>query len=396
MRQKDNPAVADFSRLFAKEQADRNVPSTTGTDTTPVIPAEVVPTECILYGYGFKASEWKVISRYERIVAPSVICEDYPREDPNLYLNSNSPMGFNRSSIVVHKNLSKDAIKKSRVYKGGQHWIKVTFDSYDAAERACFYSPIEIDGHEVHCEMYHGKGPTVDAPIPASMNGAGSLISPQKAQTVSATSRAQKGKSSAVAGFEQAVSSTLPRSHTMPDVQYRQPYASDDMDLINGSSQSSATASSATATNAPPSSGLDVQKSSSDLRSRSVPNLPPPNTLNLTSQYMSRTPGIRKAILRPTSEALPPQQTFVERVIRSIPVVSWVLGFSAPKKATATTLGADGQRIEAKQEERQLIGDGPTVKDDGTWDEKSNGWYWGFWYGIDRLIGTDFCGLKEE
>lgn len=373
------------------------IPSTTGTDTTTVIAAEVVPTECIIYGYASKSSEWKVISRYERIVAPSVICEDYSREDPNLYLNSNSPVGFNRSSIVVHKNLSRDAIQKSRVYRGGQHWIKVTFDSYEAAERACFYSPIEIDGHEVRCEMYHGKGPMADVPIPASITGAGALIAPQKAQTLSAATIAQKGKSTALAGFEQAVSSTLPRSYAMPEVQYRQPFAIDDIDISNESPQSSNTASSATATNTLPSSSLEVLKSSSDLRSRSVPNLPSQSTPDPTSQYMSRTPKVRKATLRPISEALPPQKTFVERVLSSIPVVSWILGFSAPPKTTTTTTLANGQQmIETKQEERQLIGDGPVVKDDGSWDEKSNGWYWGFWYGIDRLAGTDFCGLKED
>lgn len=95
-----------------------------------------------------------MISRYERIVAPSIICEDYDREDPSLVQSTNSPMAFNRSNIVLRDTLSREALAKSRVYRGGQHWIKVTFDSAEAADRACAYSPVEIDGCEVHCELW--------------------------------------------------------------------------------------------------------------------------------------------------------------------------------------------------------------------------------------------------
>lgn len=352
-----------------------------------MLPPERVPTECLLYGYPSKASEWKVISRYERIVSPSIICEDYPREDPNLYLSSNSPMGFNRSSIVVHKNLSKEALAKSRIYNGGNHWIKITFDSWEAAERACFYSPVEIDGCLVHCEMWAGKGPLTDAPIPKSADpAAGQLISAQRARTIGTAA----GKASAVAGFEQAIGGTLPRNHTMPDAQYRQPAngTRDDLDVV-----SSTTASSATATSPNPqpthsaSTGLEVQQQSSSIRSRSVPNLPSQATTNPpSSQFMSHAPQIRRVNLRPIAEALPPQQSLVERVLRSIPVVSWVLGpTGAPVKKDEKEKGGAG-----------LIGEGPVVKEDGSWDESANGWYWGFWWRVDKLFGSDFCGMKED
>lgn len=407
MRQKENTAVAEFGKLFAKEQAKEEerkgaIPTASGGDATaaerPLQP-EAVPTECLLYGYAGKQSEWKVLSKFERIVSPGIICEDYPREDPNLFLSSNSPFGFSNASVVVHHNLSREAIRKSRIYQGGNHWIKVTFDSYQAAERACFYSPIEIDGYQVHCEMWQGKGPAVDAPLP---NGPpwgaekADLVQPQlsprrgdnsrRPRTLSTSqgSRAMSGKESAIAGFERVLQ-TLPRSHTMPDVQYGQP--DDDLSL------NSTTASSATATGIDPQPFQPMQQSllspttpqQQGLRSRSVPHLPSQDLSihHPESEYMTHITSVKKVVLRPVSEALRPQPTFLERVLRSIPIVSYFFA-SSKSSGDATARHRD-----------DIIDAGPLLKEDGSWDP-NNGMYWSFWHGLDGLLGTDFCGLKDD
>ncbi|KIW26699.1 uncharacterized protein PV07_06510 [Cladophialophora immunda] len=397
VRQKENTAVAEFGRLFAKEQAKEEERKTTlpspptasgeAPATERPIQPEAVPTECLLYGYAGKQSEWKVLSKFEKIVSPGIICEDYPREDPSLYLSTNSPFGLSRGSVVVHQNLSREAIKKSRIYCGGNHWIKVTFDSYQAAERACFYSPIDIDGYMIHCEMWHGKGPAADVPLPkgpAFGPDGSDLLQPQpprqlddgrRVRTLSSSqsSRMLSGKQSAMAGFERALQ-TLPRSHTMPDMQYGQPLDHEDEQV----SINSATASSATATAtdlAPP-----QPFSPPGLRSRSVPQLPSETAQQpRDSEYMTHIKNVKKVVLRPMSEALPPQPTFAERVLRSIPIVSYFVG--------STKHGTTGRQ--------DVIGEGPLLKDDGSWDP-ANGWYWSFWHGVDRWFGTDFCGLKDD
>ncbi|KAJ9612027.1 hypothetical protein H2200_003622 [Cladophialophora chaetospira] len=408
VRQKENSAVAEFGRLFAKEQAEeeRRKPASkplsadeAAAAERPIQP-EAVPTECLLYGYAGKQTEWKVLSKFEKIVFPGIICEDYPREDPNLFLSSNSPLAFSRASVVVHQNLSREAIKKSRIYYGGNHWIKVTFDSYQAAERACFYSPIDIDGYSVHCEMWQGKGPAVDASIPSGWGqDKADLIQPQlsprkldngrRPRTLSSSqgARALSGKDSTMAGFERALQ-TLPRSHSLPDVQYGQP----DDDL----SFNSTTASSATAT------GLDVAPQPQQplipstphgLRSRSVPQLPSQDLSLRTptsSEYMTHITSVKKARLRPISEALPPQPTFLDRVLRSIPIVSY---FATP--AVSSTLSGSTPAGLVTQKRGDVIGEGPLLKDDGSWDP-ANGWYWRFWGGVDSWFGTDFCGLKDD
>lgn len=378
IRQKENPAVADFGKIFAQEQqgSQPETAATNNSESPRAVEPEAIPTECLLYGYASKNVEWKVLSKFERIVSPSIICEDYPREDPTLFLSSSSPMGYSRAAVVVHRNLTKEALKKSRVYKGGKHWIKVTFDSYPAAEQACFYSPIEIDGHLVHCEMWSGRGPTADIPLPKGSEAANLLgkNSPTKSRTLPSSKSVNflTGKNSAINGFEQALKNqTLPKSHTMPDIQSLQPQTQDDISI------DSTTASSATAT------GLDIPpQTPTGLRSRSIPNLPSQTTpagqiiSPSQSEFMTAIPSVKRMRVRDISEALPAQPSLTERVLSRLPIVNWFVGGK----------GGAGS----------LISDGPVLKDDGSWDAEKNGWYWSFWRGVDSWCGTDFCGLKEE
>ncbi|KAK6380005.1 hypothetical protein LTS17_006079 [Exophiala oligosperma] len=421
VRQKENTAVAEFGRLFAREQAkeeERTKTTTPGagaTGTSTVDAArigggepEAVPTECLLYGYAGKHSEWKVLSKFESIVSPGYIVEDYPREDPALFLSSNSPLGrlARPPSVgVARENLSREAIRKSRIYSGGAHWIKVTFDSYQAAERACFYSPLEIDGYMVHCEMWQGRGPGADVALPKGPVGqehvgAGLLATTTGAEagatndTNNKTGRARTfsaatGKDSAIAGFERAMQ-TLPRGHTVQDTQYGQPEGDEE----------STTASSATATAtdvlehllSPTSGSSGGGGGGGTLRSRSVPNLP---SQEITSRQPSRSEymthiKVKKAVLRPISEALPPQPTFAERALRSIPVVGGLVG------GGGVGVVAGKQAAAGSQSTGVLLGvEGPLIREDGSWDP-ANGWYWSFWRRIDDCFGTDMCGMKDD
>jgi hypothetical protein len=85
---------------------------------------------------------------------------------------------------------------------------------------------------------------------------------------------------------------------------------------------------------------------------------------------MTHIPTVRRTKLRPIAEALPPQPTVTERVLRSIPILSWFTG--------------------------DIVGDGPQLREDGTFDYDKSNAYWRFWYMVDMILGTDICGLKEE
>ncbi|KAE8148495.1 hypothetical protein BDV25DRAFT_158175 [Aspergillus avenaceus] len=344
---KENPNVAEFGRLFAMQQEEEKTRSNTLPKSTSSSnldnsrkQTEKVATECILYGYKNKDVEWKVIDKYER-VSRGMICEDYPRSDPNA-LNGYSQL-LSGGDVVI-RDLSADANRKSKRYAGGFHWIKVTFDSTIAADRACFYSPQELDGHLVFCELYHGQGPAEDVPIPVDSSTANQLQSkPTRTLTTS--------RSTNFLQTQERERSTLPRSFTVNNLSS----AADANE--NESQDSTPTASSATATG--------VEQPSSTIQQRSVPQEPKPE-----SEFMTHIPNVRRAKLRPINEALPPQPTVTERVLRSIPILSWFTG--------------------------DIVGDGPQLKEDGTFDYGKSNVYWRFWYTVDMVLGTDICGLQEE
>ncbi|RAK96739.1 uncharacterized protein BO80DRAFT_496837 [Aspergillus ibericus CBS 121593] len=347
---RENPNVAEFGRLFAQQQEDEKARSNTLPKSSSASnldnsrkQTEKVATECILYGYKSKDSEWKVIDKYERI-SRGVICEDYPRTDPNA-LNGYSQL-LSGGDVVIRANLSADANRKSKRYAGGFHWIKVTFDSTIAADRAVFYSPQEIDGHAVFCELYHGQGPAEDAPI---------LQGSAEAARLQAKAAPRTMTSSHSTSFLQPMEANKER-HTLP-----KSFAPNNLTSVldadeEQSQESTPTASSATAT------GVEQPGS---VQQRTVTQEPKPE-----SEFMTHIPTMRRTKLRPITEALPPQPTVTERVLRSIPILSWFTG--------------------------DIVGDGPQLREDGAFDYDKSNTYWRFWYMVDMIIGTDICGLKEE
>ncbi|KAL4860670.1 hypothetical protein BDV12DRAFT_181245 [Aspergillus spectabilis] len=344
---KENQNVAEFGRLFAQQQeqeTSRNtLPKSSSSSNLENArkQTEKVATECILYGYRDKDSEWKVIDKYERI-SRGVICEDYPRNDPKT--NAGYSQLLSGGDVVIRANLSADANRKSKRYAGGFHWIKVTFDSSAAADRACFYSPQEIDGHVVFCELYHGQGPAEDLPIPQGSTEANRFISNNK-RTLSTS------HSTAFLQNKDKERSTLPRSFAMNNLAS----VADAEENNSFSHESTSTVSSATAT------GIEQ----STLQQRNISK-----DLSNTSEFMTHLPTLRRTQLRPISEALPPQPTVTERVLRSIPILSWFTG--------------------------DIVGDGPQLREDGTFDYDKSNVYWRFWYMVDLILGSDICGLREE
>ncbi|KAJ5729749.1 uncharacterized protein N7483_004257 [Penicillium malachiteum] len=360
---RENPNVAEFGRLFAQqvdEEKSHGLPKSNSSSSldNPRKQTEKVATECFLYGYKAKDTEWKAIDKYERI-SQGVICEDYPRSDPNS--SSQYAQLLSGGDIVIRANLSDDANRKSKRYDGGYHWIKVTFDSTQAADRACFYSPQEIDGHLIFCELYHGHGPTQDAAIPADSPTANKLRN-RAPRTLTSTQSSSFLSSSS----KDQDRFTLPRSFAMnnlssvPDASEGDEGHSIDSTTTTFTSTTTATGSTLTATGT--STGLDR---SSSLHQRNVPTEPKPE-----SEFMTHIPTVRRTKLRPLAEALPPQPTVTERVLRSIPILSWFTG--------------------------DIVGDGPQLREDGSFDYDKSNAYWRFWYMLDSILGTDVCGLKEE
>ena len=244
-------------------------------------------------------------------------------------------------------------------YDGGEHWVKVTFDSAEAAERAIESSPRQIYGHWVYAQLYHGNKAEKDEPIPIE-EGERELGRPRhKPHTVGASFAHR-------ANAQQPGGSTLPRSFTVD------PSAQAGADQAIDSSPSSSTATSGTAT------GAEYP----DLRQRNVPQ---PESRTQANQQQPRNeqqqqqrdprmmrhfPDIPRTILRPASEAFLPQPTWWERQAKWLSDMGLLPG--------------------------EVIGNGIPLTEDGNVDLARASFYWKFFYWIDNHFGTDICGLKDD
>ncbi|KAF3352933.1 Ribosomal RNA-processing protein 14 [Verticillium dahliae VDG1] len=100
------------------------------------------PTEVILRGYRSSAQQYAAINHYEHLAG--LICEDYPREPPpeqRRYKGDLRDPAFTRRRALT----PEERAKVNRA-DGGEHWVKVTFESLEAADAALFSSPQTIQG----------------------------------------------------------------------------------------------------------------------------------------------------------------------------------------------------------------------------------------------------------
>ncbi|KAG8528718.1 uncharacterized protein KY384_006405 [Bacidia gigantensis] len=347
---KENPAIDGFEKAmqYTKSQNPNAQLDTQGSRiqsegnlaSQRAISANKQPTQVYIFGYATD-SQWDALDKYEK-ASHGMVCEDYARDPPlsaKRYPSTFSSSRAKRSLTPAEKTMSMR-------YDGGEHWVKVTFDSAEAAERAIECSPMLSYGCWVYAQYYHGKGPERDEPIPLQ-EGDSPRRPRQRPQTMGAT-HASRTDSQSNAGI------TLPRSFA-PSA----PIESQE------SSPSSSTETSGTAT------GIQYP----DLHHRNI--APSFNSTGLTGQQqplnpqmMKHFPDMPRTILRPASEALLPQPTWWERQLQ------W--------------LRASGLLPQ------EVIGNGIPMTEDGKPDMSQASFYWRFFYFIDTKFGTDYCGLRDE
>ncbi|KAK4981997.1 hypothetical protein LTR66_009546 [Elasticomyces elasticus] len=344
-----------------------------GNDAQSAVVKEA--TEVILYGYGI-GQEWSAISHYETI-SNGVILEDYERYPPTSHYSQT----LSRSARPASLRLSQAAKAKRNRYMGGNHWIKITFDSPEAAELACFGSPHIISGHLVYAEPFRGTGPPNDAPIYASNAGAqittDTLPKSFSTNTLNADGRPSSpdpfsrsptatGSDTLSSGTVQSVQ-TLPRSTTIPNFSSGNLFGARSTSILPSDTNNTAHSSSSSATLQP---GAQSQQ--------------------LTLVDNDRPMAIRSARriqLKPASAAfLPPKETKLQRTLASIPILAFLL---LPIVTLFLGSGKEGETSDG------MVGVVPR-KEDGSFDWEKASLYWRFWWWVDGVFGTDACGLKGD
>ncbi|KAL9583228.1 MAG: hypothetical protein Q9203_005170, partial [Teloschistes exilis] len=316
--------------------------------------------------YGFSSdTQWAAISYYEK-VSRGMICETYDRDPP--MEARKYPTAF--SALSLRRALTPLERKMSMGYKGGKAWIRVTFDSPAAAERACHFSPHLIQGHWVHAEPYvDGVIPNHDEPIPLRPEERiGDTTSAKPSHVPSHKTTQSLGPAFARNMHTQQAqaNATLPMSF-MPNTASQQESAQ----RLQPESSSPSTASSATAT-APSTAtgGMNLrQRVFGQWSSEPSASASRPRQGN-TGPFMTHFPDLPRIPLRPAHEAFLPQPTLMER-----------------------TLGYLEQRGLWPGD---VIGNGPPRLENGDFDYANASFYWRFFHWMDSTFGTDLCGMRDD
>lgn len=257
------------------------------------------PTEVILRGYK-STQQYAAIRDYERIAGH--ICEDYPRDPPLSELKYKSALGRDPTSLR-QRPLTQEERAKALKFAGGENWIKITFESAEAAELAVDSSPQIVMGHLVYAELYRGVPPSHEQAVPGTGNGNGN----GEPRTLG---RKQSG--------------TLPRSYTPAMSQIGR---GENSFSPEGSRISSQTLDTGTMSTTTASSGTVTGQPSSSFSGGET-----------ESTFCQRIPTAKRIQLLPAEQALLPQKSYSQRLMSNIPLLSWfstdIIGSQVPKTET--------------------------------------------------------------
>ncbi|ESZ92395.1 hypothetical protein SBOR_7203 [Sclerotinia borealis F-4128] len=278
------------------------------------------PTEVILRGFT-PDHQWAAIGEYERIAGH--VCEDYPRDPP---LDQRRYKTDLRDPAVLRRRpMTTEEKAKALKYAGGKHWIKITFESAEAADAAIEASPQAVLGHLVHVELYRGAPPAKDEP------GMSTVPSGRSSRFNAYKPRFDPGP--LLPGIERPPQqSGLTRAWTTPEMSQvgRSVHFEDRGQSPEGSQATSHTIDTTTLTASTITGGslaLQQRPTSSGSAAPEAPSL-----------YCRGIPTAHRLQLLPADQALLPQKSYTQQVLSNIPLLNWfnedIIGDTVPRTDT--------------------------------------------------------------
>ncbi|KAI1366643.1 hypothetical protein F5Y08DRAFT_300652 [Xylaria arbuscula] len=300
-----------FSNYLAKQQAEHAAePSQRKSRQEDAKSANQPPTphrepiEVILRGYSSPAQQYAAINQYEQIAGR--ICEDYSREPPVEARRYKSDL--RDPALTRRQPLTKAEREKVNKVASGEHWVKVTFESQEAASTALYASPQKILGHLVYAEPYRSLPPMENAAVLDVVGDVGM--------------------------FEDNI-----RSNSLRDRPRRPSQASRRSDRTRRSSPPGSFASTETLNSA------TVSASSTTMSTATVTGFEgeapqAPAEMEVASQIRGRLiPSARRIRLLPADEALKKSPTWSESLLAFIPLLGWFSGAMIGNEVPRTELG---------------------------------------------------------
>ncbi|KAH8908008.1 hypothetical protein BR93DRAFT_927038, partial [Coniochaeta sp. PMI_546] len=306
-----SPDDTTTRKVSSSQPSDDNSAS---VPATRFAPAQKEPTEVILRGYRSALQQYAAIDRFEQVAGR--ICEDYPRDPPieqRRYKSELRDPAYTRRRALTPEERAK--VNKA---DGGEHWVKVTFESAEAADLAISASPLSILGHMVYAEPYHGIPPTRDeAILDASI---GDLMDDRlRSPSHNGPRRQSHAKNSSFSGRRGLRAMELDTSPI-----------------------SSRTADSATITSASETATLSSATSSATITGGvTVATTTGSDALEkqAQSEFCRTIPTARKVRLLPAEQALLPQQSLTQRLLNMIPFLRWFSGSMIGNEVPRTETG---------------------------------------------------------
>ncbi|MCJ1476060.1 hypothetical protein MMC13_004725 [Lambiella insularis] len=365
---KENPTLDGFEAALRfdaqKEPQIQQVVGQSSTDGTHLAAPLIVkePMQVMLYGYSPEI-QWAALDFYES-VSGGMICEDYEREPPAERRKYQSGLGY--SGYIHPRALTKAERALAMQYRGGSCWIKVTFDSIEAGDRAVYNSPHLIHGYWVYAQPYRGEAYEPDEPILMEEQDRqqGLLSGPKPSRGQSQT----LGASFATSMLQRNAApprstATLPRSFTVQSAPGASRQPEDNISI------SSSTASSATALSPETPQTRQRNPSQTDGQLSAAGPRTPGGTVSRTPATFTHFPNTPRTVLRPATEAFLPQPSWTEKVFKQLTQSGWIPG---------DVIGVAVPRLES-----------------GEFDWSSASFYWKICYWLDTHFGMDLCGMKE-
>ena len=390
------------------------------------------PTEVILYGFGTE-TQWAAIAFYEK-ASLGIIYEDYDRTPPTTHFDHTFANSASRAASL--SRLSQAALRKKNTWVGGAHWIKVTFDSPEAAENACRTSPHKVCGYVVYAERYRGIGPDQDAPIFATTSGeivgnesppnsqsthtmssalpesaGSSLSSPLSSSATASSATATVTTSSAPEQVSypnlRRTSSSTRRRHPLTQIQNADEPAesSEGQPGLNGLGRPAVLPANNT-----PSTRNMRARSRRDETQPSPPNSPtrelgpgpnPPAPADPHTPLPRRTKGdpgtlrvrgARTIAFAPATSAVLPTQPGWKLFLAALPLLGVIFSvlLGVPPDAV------DGSGGKGGGGSFDVIGNQVPRREDGGFDWEGASVWWRVCWWLDRWLWTDLCGMKGE
>ncbi|KAH7316721.1 hypothetical protein B0I35DRAFT_512611 [Stachybotrys elegans] len=296
------------------------------------------PVEMILRGFRSSQQQYAAIAHYEALAG--TILEDYPRDPPasqRRYKSELRDPAFTRRRVLTPEE--RALVNRA---DGGEHWIKVTFESAEAGDAAVFASPQRVLGYLVHAEPYRGLAP-VDEPCP---------------DMDAFESEHHRSRSVPAFGTPKRKSGGMPTS-----------FNSRLLDLSPSDSRtSSQTLESGTLMGSHVSTDTLTFQAPAAAASTGIEPMEIEDDI-----FCRRIPTAKRARLLPAEQALLPQQSIVQRFINAIPFVKWFGG---------SMIGNEVPRNEA-----------------GEFDWNKASLYWKMVWWLDATFGLfkgDVCSVDKD